>query len=232
MPEHNKKFHEFALRSSLFKGRHDWYFCYLKTEKIAHVLTFISQQGAGSGAEDVAELARRAGTLSGEIVHLAAGEVDISIVLADVFALLSHIRILGVRNALSKEAALLLVHEYEAVAERLMRGSNPSPFLSSEDFGMEELPGPAPLLSPQAMRSNQGHIVKDNKTKPENKGQSDRMSLILDIVRRKRSVSIKGIAAEIKGCSEKTIQRELNILIEQGLVRREGERRWSVYVPV
>ena len=38
--------------------------------------------------------------------------------------------------------------------------------------------------------------------------------------------------AQLLACSEKTIQRELNILIERGLIRREGERRWSVYLPV
>lgn len=41
--------------------------------------------------------------------------------------------------------------------------------------------------------------------------------------------SIKDIAKAIKGCSEKTIQRELNSLIAKGLVVREGEKRWSIY---
>ena len=43
-------------------------------------------------------------------------------------------------------------------------------------------------------------------------------------------VSIKDIAARIKGCSEKTIQRELNTLLYDGLIDRIGEKRWSRYI--
>ena len=43
-------------------------------------------------------------------------------------------------------------------------------------------------------------------------------------------VSIKDIAARIKGCSEKTIQRELNSLLYDNLIERIGEKRWSRYV--
>lgn len=43
-------------------------------------------------------------------------------------------------------------------------------------------------------------------------------------------VSIKDIAARIKGCSEKTIQRELNSLLYDNLIDRIGEKRWSRYV--
>jgi len=57
------------------------------------------------------------------------------------------------------------------------------------------------------------------------------MSLILELVRKKKSLSIKEIATVVKGCSEKTIQRELALLIHQGLVRKVGERRWSLYLP-
>lgn len=43
-------------------------------------------------------------------------------------------------------------------------------------------------------------------------------------------VSIKDIAARIKGCSEKTIQRELNALVLDYTIERIGEKRWSRYV--
>jgi len=90
MPDNSKKFHEFALQSILFKGRSDWYFCYLKTEKIAHVLVVLAQ-GSGAAGDDITEAARRAASLSGEIAHLAAGEVDAPIVLADIFALVGSV---------------------------------------------------------------------------------------------------------------------------------------------
>ncbi|MFA5132369.1 MAG: hypothetical protein WC444_03525 [Candidatus Paceibacterota bacterium] len=43
-------------------------------------------------------------------------------------------------------------------------------------------------------------------------------------------VSIKDIAARIRGCSEKTIQRELNALLYDNMIERIGEKRWSRYV--
>lgn len=43
-------------------------------------------------------------------------------------------------------------------------------------------------------------------------------------------VSIKDIALRIRGCSEKTIQRELNALLTDGVIDRIGEKRWSRYV--
>ncbi len=43
-------------------------------------------------------------------------------------------------------------------------------------------------------------------------------------------ISIKDIAAKVKGCSEKTIQRELNALVADGIIDRIGEKRWSRYM--
>ena len=46
----------------------------------------------------------------------------------------------------------------------------------------------------------------------------------------KRSeVTIKDISSVMKDCSEKTIQRELIDSVQKGLLRKEGERRWSRY---
>ncbi len=42
-------------------------------------------------------------------------------------------------------------------------------------------------------------------------------------------LTIKDVAQVVKGCSEKTIQRELGEMITDGLLRKEGERRWSKY---
>ena len=43
-------------------------------------------------------------------------------------------------------------------------------------------------------------------------------------------ISIKDISSRIKGCSEKTIQRELNNLVFEGKINRIGEKRWSRYI--
>lgn len=58
---------------------------------------------------------------------------------------------------------------------------------------------------------------------------TDRAERIKTVLEAKPRATIKDIADIITDVSEKTIQRELNSLIEKGQVIREGERRWSRY---
>lgn len=60
--------------------------------------------------------------------------------------------------------------------------------------------------------------------------KQSRRDQILGLFVRGVDVSIKDIAAKIKGCSEKTIQRELNALLYDNVIERIGEKRWSRYV--
>lgn len=60
--------------------------------------------------------------------------------------------------------------------------------------------------------------------------KSDRQKAILDIIKKTGETSIKDITTGVEGCSEKTIQRELNSLIYDGVLKKVGERRWSKYM--
>lgn len=59
--------------------------------------------------------------------------------------------------------------------------------------------------------------------------RSNRQNIILGLLKKKKELTIKDIALVIKGCSEKTIQRELISFIDAGVLKRTGERRWSKY---
>ncbi len=59
--------------------------------------------------------------------------------------------------------------------------------------------------------------------------RSNRQSIILNLLKKKNEMSITEIAQTIKDCSEKTIQRELISLIDAGIVKKTGERRWTKY---
>jgi hypothetical protein len=56
-----------------------------------------------------------------------------------------------------------------------------------------------------------------------------RRQAILDIIKDRGRVTIKDISRLVQGCSRKTIQRELLSLVEEGVITKEGERRWSTY---
>lgn len=58
---------------------------------------------------------------------------------------------------------------------------------------------------------------------------SDRQEAILSFIGAKEPVYLKDIARVVQGVSDKTIQRELSLLIEAGKVEKRGERRWSTY---
>jgi hypothetical protein len=67
----------------------------------------------------------------------------------------------------------------------------------------------------------------------ENKERRNaRQMQVLAAVSTEREMSIRDVADRVKGCSEKTIQRELNTLVEKHKIRRIGEKRWSRYLRV
>ena len=178
------------------------------------------------------------------IAHLAAGEVELSQVLAELFSLIVAIRLQMTAHRLIPDTAQMLLDEYEALTEKLDAGSRLSPFVTSEDFLIQpvadRIDHVRPTIASELARNSvlRSEIIKDkDKGHSSNvvritKEQANRSSIILEVVRGATGISIKDISAVVKQCGEKTIQRELNELIRQGLIRRVGERRWSLYEPI
>ena len=52
---------------------------------------------------------------------------------------------------------------------------------------------------------------------------------VLNVVRSKGKASIKDVVSILKDISEKTVQRELLALVREGVLVKEGEKRWSTY---
>jgi len=61
------------------------------------------------------------------------------------------------------------------------------------------------------------------------KDKNNRQDIILSMLKSGVKLTIKDFAQNIKDCSEKTIQRELLTLVSKGVLKKEGERRWSKY---
>lgn len=59
--------------------------------------------------------------------------------------------------------------------------------------------------------------------------KESRRTRILKLVKDSREVTIKDIATHFADLSEKTIQRELVSLVDSGVLKKFGERRWSRY---
>jgi hypothetical protein len=66
----------------------------------------------------------------------------------------------------------------------------------------------------------------------ESISKSSRRDTIVLLIKDKglaAEVSIKDIVGHFSDCGEKTIQRELTALVEDGVLKKTGERRWSRY---
>ena len=67
------------------------------------------------------------------------------------------------------------------------------------------------------------------KKTPNHKRHQNRRDVILSLFDKKDKINIKDASSSIEGCSEKTIQRELTAMVNEGVLLKEGERRWSTY---
>ena len=82
---------------------------------------------------------------------------------------------------------------------------------------------------PQGQKTVRTHASRTDSQRSNVALQSNRRERIKTILEAKKEASIKDISDIITDVSEKTIQRELTAMIEDNIVKRHGERRWSKY---
>jgi hypothetical protein len=91
-----------------------------------------------------------------------------------------------------------------------------------------------PSVFPSKGQYKTSPSIKDNQTSQTPKDSSkdvkdSRRDTMLRLLKAGKPLGIKDFAKEIKDCSEKTIQRELIAMVENGVLKKTGERRWSLY---
>ncbi len=143
--------------------------------------------------------AEGARVLSPELAHQLSSELDL---------ILRYVR----NHYLDRsDSGLYSATEVTSPARRAATPATPRPVRSA----------PSRSAIPPGDISSDAHLVYASLT--------DRASRITTVLEAKPEATIKDIAEVITDVSEKTIQRELNSLIEKGQVIRQGERRWSKY---
>lgn len=85
--------------------------------------------------------------------------------------------------------------------------------------------------SPQfSYKGQKSYIIsKGQKSKKVETKKSKRRATILSIIKDKDSITIRDACLKLSEYSEKTIQREIVKMVKEGILRKEGERRWSKY---
>ena len=111
--------------------------------------------------------------------------------------------------------------------------------LNEKDIKRTISPDKGKETIPQA-NSHKGHLLIKDINKEEriimsfNKGQvvkdkNRRYEVIINLLKNTKEISVKDVSSIVSDCSEKTIQRELLSLVDKGVLKKEGERRWSKY---
>ncbi len=103
-------------------------------------------------------------------------------------------------------------------------------FVSNNNDNLEKiLPVDKNKFNKNYLNENKNKLLSDNNKSNRYKRKDLRKNMILDFIKGHNDASIKDIAPNITGCSEKTVQRELIALINSGKIKKVGERRWSKY---
>ncbi len=141
----------------------------------------------------------------------------------------STLRIAETTGIIAPDVTSVVTAEIDAV----LRGVNSYLGENNRDLSLLNDSKPAPTSRKTAPApSAQSATMPAKASAPaaqNNNASSDRRERIKTILEAKGEASIKDISEIITDCSEKTIQRELNAMIEDNVVKRQGERRWSKY---
>lgn len=154
------------------------------------------------GLESSVKMAQMSGALPEELVALVTEQID------TVYRYLS--------NHYQVKEPVSLADLTETVVEKTAPAAAP-----------KKASGTAPVKRAQRVQVPAGDISTDAYLVYSQ--LTDRAERIKTVLEAKPQATVKDIAEVITDVSEKTIQRELNSLIEKGQVIREGERRWSRY---
>jgi len=156
---------------------------------------------------------------------------------------LSLLNVAKVSNLISEMNYRLLVSEIDNVIailrDRLAQSAESAGYVLSESFFKTPDLFSSGFRSAENGRSaggNQNSVVSVSQAGRASQGQNvlkvkknQRQELIIKALEGQSGLTVKDFSKFIRDCSEKTIQRELIDLVARGLVKREGERRWSRY---
>lgn len=204
-------------------------YIFKKTERIVSVVFYIlhsvpENAKTKTHIEDIQHTARSVhdAVLQSLETRAHVAEDVVRGVAHSLIALESKLTVAQVAGVLSPEVLHVLSSEVDAV----LRGIN---HYTDEDTGFTPQTQSSPQIQstqrPAAQRP-QRSVASEARTPAGLPARRERIKTILEA---KGEASIKDISEIITDVSEKTIQRELQAMIEDNVVKRQGERRWSKY---
>ncbi|OGG85648.1 hypothetical protein A2392_02685 [Candidatus Kaiserbacteria bacterium RIFOXYB1_FULL_46_14] len=211
-------------------------YIFKKTERIVSVVFYVAStlekdKRTEVQLEDILETAREVHnailrTLEAR-AHLA--EESIRAAAHSLIKLDSKLNVAAASSVIAPEVLHVITSEIDGV----LRGLNKYLIRTTafDDLDYKVMPSSAPARENSRPRGS-GEDSKENNVSERaesNKSEVDRRERIKVVLSAKGEATIKDISDIITDVSTKTIQRELNSMIEDSVVKRQGERRWSKY---
>ncbi|MCX6786820.1 MAG: DeoR family transcriptional regulator [Candidatus Kaiserbacteria bacterium] len=233
---------DFVLEKSIFNNIFEKdirrVFIYKKTERLAKAIHLITPAFSES-----ASLKSRIDSIAMNLIDAAmlqpgTGSIVLSrelLALSSILSLAKTSGLLSHMNAeiIARETRILLEEVADYEEPRLLLEETPTlshiakNVLSRNDNNNKHISPTKHVthndyIKGRSVSGGERHIKDTEKIK-------DRRETILSVIKNKQKANIKDISTLIRGVSEKTIQRELSALVDQGVVLKQGERRWSTY---
>lgn len=248
----------FDIKVSYLASDNEYYVnVFKKTERIVSVILYVLSETASTPATAVFHetlKAKAVAALEGALTSLSLQPPAYSRGLFSVqhalVGLGSALELATAARVISTEVRTLIVAELDAVQRYLKHHYLSTPGLRLEGVA-EGVVSAASTVRPRPSASAAASTSAPSRPRPStpraiSRSQipagdistdaylvyshlTDRSERIKTVLSAKPEATIKDIAEVITDVSEKTIQRELNSLIEKGQVIRQGERRWSKY---
>jgi hypothetical protein len=227
------------MPSTLAKNSEYYKYIFKKTEKIICAVFYILENQRHKDRDytiikDVEQSALRTmdAALKSLREDIGAAIGSVTVLRYALLELESKLRILAAARGLSEAQLNVFVQEIDAAGRTLEHylnfNQNQNPFFDALN---EDTAAPVRKVGGQK-EGAEGVPREVRATSGTQAPTADRRTRIIEVLRSVKEASIKDISEVIKDCSEKTIQRELNALINDNVVSRKGQRRWSKYILV
>lgn len=231
----NASLDDFVLDKSIFNNIFEKdirrVYIYKKAERLGKAIHLITPAFTGSPSLRNRIDAIAIGLIDAAILPPGAARTALSRELLALSSILSIARTGGFLSSMNSD---LIAREAQVLLQEIASYEEPRLFLDDSPTLSVLAKGASVIsnkqltqeLRPQTQKPAQNHKghIKDTDSNIK-----DRREAVLSVIRSKGVAHIKDISTHIRGVSEKTIQRELAGLISAGIVKKEGERRWSSY---
>lgn len=215
----------------------DSYYKYIfkKTEKVVSVIFYVSnsvEKGSQTERviEDVLDTARVAHNQILKTLEIRShlAEEALRDAAHSLIALDSKLRIASSIGAISAEVLHVLVVEIDGILRGINKYLVRTSAFDDLDYKVSGSQESTPVQTPRVSTPAKASTPQPSGTSG-GASDSDRRERIKVVLSAKGEATIKDITDIITDVSSKTIQRELNAMIEDNLIKRHGERRWSKY---